>query len=185
MNLICRPGHCILLQVFLFRRCGHNMPKPAAKLAIFFHPAKNFESRPQKISENFISLLAHSEKTSYLCTRMTALAPPLLRPDFRAVSRLLAPLPTVIASFLPTFAVVAQLVEHQLPKLRVASSSLVYRSQHKPLKISPLAPIFRGFFLYTYHKMDQCKKSVVKICPTASQPSGPPPKKILRSYRPC
>ena len=27
-----------------------------------------------------------------------------------------------------TFAVIAQLVEHQLPKLRVASSSLVYRS---------------------------------------------------------
>ncbi len=26
------------------------------------------------------------------------------------------------------FAVIAQLVEHQLPKLRVASSSLVYRS---------------------------------------------------------
>ncbi len=32
-------------------------------------------------------------------------------------------------TFALTYAVIAQLVEHQLPKLRVASSSLVYRSQ--------------------------------------------------------
>ena len=39
-------------------------------------------------------------------------------------------------NFAAPIAVVAQLVEHQLPKLRVASSSLVYRSIDKTLVIS-------------------------------------------------
>ena len=43
-------------------------------------------------------------------------------------------------------AVVAQLVEHQLPKLRVTSSSLAYRSEsNKPLTIH-----FVGGFFVTY-----------------------------------
>ena len=37
----------------------------------------------------------------------------------------------IILNFALEYAVVAQLVEHQLPKLRVASSSLVYRSYCK------------------------------------------------------
>ncbi len=36
-----------------------------------------------------------------------------------------------IYNFAYKYAVIAQLVEHQLPKLRVASSSLVYRSIEK------------------------------------------------------
>ena len=45
-------------------------------------------------------------------------------------------------------AVVAQLVEHQLPKLRVASSSLVYRSQGKVLKISKLQLVSNAFLVF-------------------------------------
>ena len=37
-------------------------------------------------------------------------------------------------TFASPIAVVAQLVEHQLPKLRVTSSTLAYRSKEKALK---------------------------------------------------
>ena len=47
------------------------------------------------------------------------------------------------------FAVIAQLVEHQLPKLRVASSSLVYRSSVRRKtnikREKPLTVEVRGF----------------------------------------
>ena len=53
------------------------------------------------------------------------------------------------------FAVIAQLVEHQLPKLRVASSSLVYRSyskitniEHSVAKI-PASLMTQGFSFFS------------------------------------
>ncbi len=48
-------------------------------------------------------------------------------------------------------AAVAQSVEHQLPKLRVAGSNPVCRSKYKALKISDLKLIFNAFIHpYTY-----------------------------------
>ncbi len=53
----------------------------------------------------------------------------------------------VTLSHKSTAAAVAQLVEHQLPKLRVASSSLVCRSTDKVLKISELTFILNVLFV--------------------------------------
>ena len=44
-----------------------------------------------------------------------------------------------------TDAVVAQSVEHQLPKLRVAGSTPVYRSRRKSLIINTMCVIIGGF----------------------------------------
>ena len=53
-----------------------------------------------------------------------------------------------IRTFAASIAVVAQLVEHQLPKLRVAGSSPVYRSnKEKGLEISDIILISAVFLL--------------------------------------
>lgn len=46
-------------------------------------------------------------------------------------------------------AAVAQLVEHQLPKLRVASSSLVCRSKYKQMKVKGFTSNRRTFVRFS------------------------------------
>ena len=53
----------------------------------------------------------------------------------------------------PHPAVVAQLVEHQLPKLRVTSSSLAYRSNNERNRLLLNKGIILGFFFILLKKL--------------------------------
>ena len=95
-------------------------------------------TQPRKLLTNF------SKNSSYLLPEPLRLDEFLPNYCFLGSNLLTLP-PFLRHDFGNVYAAVAQLVEHQLPKLRVASSSLVYRSISKSLKTSKLSSCFQRF----------------------------------------